>query len=242
MSIASKPIAFTFFFRYVDYTTLEQIMRRIIMLLKITAWIIPILLAITLHEAAHAWAANRLGDDTAKRLGRLSLNPFRHVDLVGTIVVPLFIMLLSHFQFVFGWAKPVPINGNKLRSPRQDEALVAAAGPIANFIMAIMWVGCLKLSSSPTLQTSYFGPFLFLAAQAGILINLMLAFINLIPIPPLDGSRILASIMPPKYAAKYMKIEPYGFLILLALLLFQVLSLIIEPLLFWSYRLIQSFM
>lgn len=210
-------------------------------LLIIITWIIPILLGITLHEAAHAWVANYLGDDTAKRLGRLSFNPFRHIDLVGTLLIPLFIAIVTHYHFVFGWAKPVPINARNFKNPRRDEALIAAAGPIINLLMAIFWFLCFKLSVHYSLKITSLSHFLFLCSQVGVLINLMLIIINLIPIPPLDGSRILASIMSPKYAAQYMKIEPYGFIILLVLLFSQILRLLIEPTLKWTFHFIQSF-
>lgn len=193
-------------------------------LVQTSIWLIPVLLAITVHESGHAWAANHLGDDTAKRLKRLSINPFRHISLIGTILVPLCIAFITHFQFVFGWAKPVPINAAKLKNPRRDEAFIAAAGPFVNFIMAALWMICCKISLIPAVQMSSIGFYLFSMGQAGVLINLILLFLNLIPIPPLDGSRILASILPPKYAAQYMKIEPYGFIILLVLLLSQTLS------------------
>jgi len=119
-------------------------MQHLTLVQTIAVWIVPILLAITLHEAAHAWMAQRCGDNTAKKLGRLSMNPFRHVDLVGTILVPIAVAVLSQFQFVFGWAKPVPINWYQLRNPRRDMALVAAAGPVSNIVMALIWASCMK--------------------------------------------------------------------------------------------------
>jgi Zn-dependent protease len=203
---------------------------------KIAVWAIPVMLAITLHEAAHAWAANRCGDSTAKMLGRLSINPVRHIDLIGTIIVPIAVAVLSGFHFIFGWAKPVPINWKLLRKPRRDSALVAAAGPLSNFLMAILWVSTLKLATLLHPETSKTGLFILLAAQAGILINLILAFLNLIPVPPLDGSRIVASLLPPKQAWYYLKLEPYGFFILVALLFTGLLGWFLQPLLEWSYN------
>ena len=200
---------------------------------------IPVLLAITLHEAAHAFVANRCGDSTAKMLGRLSINPFRHIDLVGTIIVPLLVGVLSHFQFIFGWAKPVPINWNQLRAPRRDMALVAIAGPIINLVMAILWAICFKIASLWHPETSLVALFILLAAQAGILINLLLAILNMIPIPPLDGSRVIASLLPPRKAMSYLRIEPYGFFILLFLLLTGLLSRLISPLLSGALQWIQ---
>ena len=207
---------------------------------KIAVWIIPVLLAITLHEAAHAWVANRLGDTTAKMLGRLSLNPFRHVDPIGTVLVPILIGVLSQFNFIFGWAKPVPINWNQLRKPRRDMALVAAAGPLANFIMALLWMVMFKLALMLNPNISSIALFMLLTAQAGLLINLILALLNLIPIPPLDGSRIVASLLPPRQSYLYLKIEPYGFIILLLLLVTGVLGWILNPALTWSLQLLEG--
>jgi len=207
---------------------------------KLAVWSIPVLFAITLHEAAHAWAASRLGDSTAKMLGRLSMNPLRHVDLIGTVIVPIVVGVLSNFNFIFGWAKPVPINWGRLNKPRRDMALVAAAGPLSNFIMCLMWAGCFKLATHLNPQTSSIALFLLLTAQAGILINLVLAFLNLIPIPPLDGSRVVESLLPPRLAATYLRIEPFGFIILLLLLITGALSWILTPALNWSLYLLDA--
>ena len=209
------------------------------LLQKISVWAIPVLFAITLHEAAHAWAASRLGDTTAKMLGRLSLNPLRHVDLVGTIIVPIVVALLSQFQFIFGWAKPVPINWSQLRNPKRDMALVAVAGPLTNIIMALLWAAGFKIAIMLHPQTSSPALFLLLASQAGVLINLVLALLNLIPIPPLDGSRVVASLLPYPQAMLYMRLERFGFLILAALLFTGALNWIISPALEWSLRLIR---
>lgn len=207
---------------------------------KITVWIIPVLLAITLHEAAHAWAANRCGDSTAKMLGRLSINPLRHVDLIGTLLVPILMAVLSQFQFIFGWAKPVPINWQQLRHPKRDMAFVAAAGPLANLIMALLWAACLKIALLLHSTTTYLSLFVLLMAQAGILTNLVLAFLNLIPIPPLDGSRIIVSLLPMKQALQYMKLERFGFFILIILLFTGILGWLLNPILSWSFYLIKS--
>ena len=207
---------------------------------KIAVWSIPVLLAITLHEAAHAYVASRCGDTTAKMLGRLSINPFRHIELIGTILVPIIVAVLSQFQFIFGWAKPVPINWARLRKPRRDMGLVAAAGPLANFIMALLWAICLKIASMLHPELSKPVLFMLLTAQAGLLINLILAFLNLIPIPPLDGSKIVASLLPPRKAVQYLKIERFGFLILIFLLFTGALNWLLSPLLSGSLGLIYT--
>lgn len=207
---------------------------------KVAIWAIPVLLAVTLHEAAHALVAARCGDTTAKMLGRLSLNPLKHVDLFGTILVPLLMGFLSDFQFIFGWAKPVPINWTKLRNPRRDMALVAAAGPAVNLMMVVFWAILLKVGLVLTPESSMPGLFLLLTAQAGIFINLILALLNLIPIPPLDGSRVVASFLSPKHAVQYFRIEPYGFFVLILLLMTGILGWIINPLLSGALVLIKS--
>lgn len=201
---------------------------------QIAIWILPVLFAITLHEAAHAWVAYHLGDKTAKMLGRLSFNPIRHIDLIGTIIIPIIVLVLSQFNFVFGWAKPVPINGSQLRNPRRDMALVTAAGPASNLLMAFLWAIFLKLATMLNLQSSNIALFLLLTARAGVIINLLLAYLNLIPIPPLDGSRIVASLLPPRQATQYEKIEPLGFFILLALMFTGILGWLINPPMRWS--------
>lgn len=206
---------------------------------KIAVWAIPVLLAITLHEAAHAWVAHRCGDSTAKMLGRLSINPLRHIDLLGTILVPLLIGVLTRFNFVFGWAKPVPINWNQLNYPRRDMMLVAGAGPFANVAMAILWALCFKVAWMMDPKTSMVALFLLLTAQAGILINLILAFINLLPVPPLDGSRIVAGLLKPKQAQRYQQLERYGFLILILLLISGMLGWLLNPMLLGALQFIQ---
>jgi Zn-dependent protease len=207
---------------------------------KICVWIIPILSSITLHEAAHAYAANHFGDSTAKALGRLSINPFRHVDIVGSIIVPLFIGIMSDFQFIFGWAKPVPVNWGRLRNPNRDGAIVAFAGPGANLCMALMWALCFKIGLLMDPKTSWVLVFLLLTASAGITINVLLAILNLIPLPPLDGSRIVSSFLSPQNAIQYAKIEPYGFLILIALLVTGILSAILNPVMNFTILMIRT--
>lgn len=151
---------------------------------EIAAAILPVVLAITLHEAAHAFVAYRCGDSTAKMLGRLTLNPIAHIDLIGTILVPLLVGIFSQFHFIFGWAKPVPISTNQLRHPRRDIALVTAAGPLSNLLMAFIWTALFKLATLIHPEQHMAAQFLLYASRIGILINLVLAFLNLIPIPP----------------------------------------------------------
>lgn len=201
---------------------LDQILR------EISIWILPVLFAVTLHEAAHGYAAKRLGDTTALMLGRLSLNPLRHVDPVGTVLVPA-VLLLLQTGFLFGWAKPVPVNFNNLRHPRRDMALVAAAGPGANLLMALAWAIVMKIGLLLVSNGNGFAVPLALMGQAGIAINLVLLVLNLLPIPPLDGGRVLSGLVPPSWADVLDRVEPYGLFILVALLLTHVLSYILYP-------------
>ncbi|PIZ04654.1 MAG: site-2 protease family protein [Gammaproteobacteria bacterium CG_4_10_14_0_8_um_filter_38_16] len=184
---------------------------------------IPLIFAITLHEAAHGWMASKLGDQTARIMGRVSLNPLRHIDPFGTVILPL--LMLSFGGFIFGWAKPVPIAWQHLRHPRRDMALVGAAGPAANLLMALFWGIIAKASHlvfiSPHTQDMLRSTALFihLTSRFGIMINCVLLVINLIPIPPLDGSRIVSSILSPQLARKYDRFEAYGLWIFLGLLI-----------------------
>ena len=197
---------------------------------QICIWALPVLLAITLHEAAHAYVANRCGDTTAKMFGRLSLNPIRHIDPVGTILIPIVIGVMTHFSFVIGYAKPVPINWNQLRHPQRDMVLVALAGPFSNLFMAFLWAAGFKLATTLHPESSMAALFLLVTSRAGMIINLVLAALNLLPIPPLDGSRVVSSLLPTRQAIQYEKIEPYGFLILIILVFTGVLNLILTPL------------
>jgi len=191
----------------------------------IAVWAIPVIFAITVHEVAHGWVANKLGDGTAKMLGRLTLNPIKHIDPIGTIVVPIAMVLMT--GFAFGWAKPVPVNTQNFRQPRRDMAIVAVAGPLANVVMAIMWVFFLKLAALVSDVNIAKG--LIAMGNAGIIINLVLFIFNLFPIPPLDGSKVLAGIVPPPVSDILDKIEPYGFFIVMGLLYFGVLNTIMNP-------------
>jgi Zn-dependent protease len=196
---------------------------------KIAVWFLPVLFAITLHEAAHAAVANYFGDTTAKAQGRLTLNPLAHIELFGTIILPLMILILSQFQFVFGWAKPVPLNTGLLRKPRSQSAYVALAGPLSNFIMALLWALVLKIVIVLSPTPNSIVVFVILTAQAGIFINLVFGVLNCIPIPPLDGSRVLSSLLPLKQAYLLSKVEPYGFLILILLMFSGILNLLLVP-------------
>lgn len=181
----------------------------------ISIWILPILFAVTLHEAAHGLVAHKLGDNTAYLQGRISLNPLKHIDFIGTIVVPLILLVTTHF--VFGWAKPVPVNQANLRNPRRDMALVALAGPLSNFVMAIFWIILLKLGAV-LIQAHYSaGPYLLYMSQAGVMINVVLMVLNLVPIPPLDGSRVVSSLLPPRWAYYFDRTAFAGMLLIVVL-------------------------
>ncbi|MGE3320529.1 MAG: site-2 protease family protein [Candidatus Berkiella sp.] len=203
---------------------------------NICIWALPVLFAITLHEAAHGYVAHKLGDHTAYLLGRVSANPLKHIDPIGTIVIPLILMLTS--PFIFGWAKPVPVDGRNLKNPRWDMAWVALAGPLSNFLMALIWTGFLKLGLYLVQQKVVFGVPLALMGKAGLAINLVLMVLNLIPFPPLDGSRLLSAVLPQRAAYRFNQIERYGFLILLALAVAGVLTKIIVPPVQWLSLLI----
>ncbi|MCX7167945.1 MAG: site-2 protease family protein [Rhodocyclales bacterium] len=194
---------------------------------------LPVIFAITLHEAAHGYAARHFGDPTAWQMGRISLNPLRHVDLVGTLVVPAVILLLSAGGLLFGWAKPVPVNFGNLRRPKQDMLWVAAAGPAANLAMALAWALVLKLAVG--MPEHGYAEALKEMARVGISINGVLMVLNLLPLPPLDGGRIMVSLLPHRAAWKFAQLERWGFPILLALLFFGVLDTILRPFL-WVFN------
>jgi Zn-dependent protease len=204
----------------------------------IAIYSLPVLFAITLHEAAHGYVARHFGDLTAHAQGRISLNPLRHIDVIGTLVVPLVILLLSGGRFLFGWAKPVPVNYSALRKPRQHMAWVAAAGPAANLAMAVAWALLLKLAS--LLPVNFFSVPLAAMAQAGILVNIVFMCLNLLPILPLDGGRIVASLLPHRMAWQYARLEPWGLPLLVLLLVTNVLDDILVPLVGLSHAVIQA--
>jgi Zn-dependent protease len=200
---------------------------------KVTVYALPIIFAITVHEAAHGYAAKHFGDLTAYNQNRISLNPLRHIDPIGTIILPALTVLLG--GVLFGWAKPVPVNFMNLRHPKKDMLWVAAVGPFSNLIMAIFWTILFG-------RSAYFPESMSLFIQqmsiAGISINLSLMVLNLIPLPPLDGGRIAVSLLPNHLAYKYAQVERYGFLILIILLMTHILDLIIFPLIQISQSLI----
>lgn len=193
----------------------------------VAVYALPVLFAITLHEAAHAYAAKYFGDSTAYMLGRMSLNPIKHIDPFGTILIPILLYFSTGGAFLFGYAKPVPINFGQLRKPKRDMAWVALAGPAANFVMALFWL--LMLIGLKIFLQQGEQDFFVLMARAGILTNLVMFAFNLFPIPPLDGGRILTSLLPNKYAYKFAQIEPYGFFIVMALVLLKVLYFWMTP-------------
>ena len=208
----------------------------------IAIYALPVLFAITLHEAAHGYVARHFGDMTAFAQGRISLNPARHIDPVGTILVPILILFLSKLAgasgFLFGWAKPVPVNYSALRRPRQHMLWVAAAGPAANLAMAVGWALVLKVAM--LLPGTSFSVPMRLMGEAGILVNLIFLFLNLLPILPLDGGRILASLLPHRVAWQYAKLEPWGVPVLFVLLFTKVLDGVLGPLVYASDGLIRG--
>jgi Zn-dependent protease len=191
---------------------------------EIAVYAIPVLFAITVHEAAHGYVARMFGDNTAYVLGRVTLNPVKHIDPIGTVVIPLGMVLLT--GFMFGWAKPVPVDWGSLRKPKRDMIWVAAAGPGVNLAMAVVWALLYRVLSAAGVQESYF----YLVAQAGISVNLVFMALNLLPIPPLDGGRIVSGLLPTRMSIAYSRIEPYGLFILLALMFTGALSFFLRPL------------
>jgi Zn-dependent protease len=234
----------------------------------VAIYALPVLFAITLHEAAHGYVARHFGDLTAHAQGRISLNPARHIDWIGTLAVPLGILLATGGKFLFGWAKPVPVNYSALRKPRQHMAWVAAAGPAANLVMALLWALILRAGIGLSEQRFFWeqvasvhgasgvvyallevgggvGEYAIGVAAAGILVNLVLMLLNLLPIPPLDGGRIVTSLLPGRAAWRFAKLEPWGVPVLLLLVFVpvygsNVLSLILAPLLFESEALVRA--
>jgi Zn-dependent protease len=194
------------------------------LLATIGLYAVPVVFAITLHEAAHGYVARMFGDQTAWMLGRVTLNPLKHIDPVGTVLVPISLLLLSKVMggggFLFGWAKPVPVNFGNLRQPKRDMLWVAAAGPAANFLMALGWTLVAKFATSEGVEVM---------ASAGVITNVVLMVLNLFPIPPLDGGRIAVSLLPHRLALSYARLEPYGFMFVIILLATGVLNALMAP-------------
>src|SRR3954462_1955927 len=193
---------------------------------------LPVLFAITVHEAAHGYVARYLGDNTAYSMGRVTLNPFKHIDPVGTILMPLLLYFATSGAFLFGYAKPVPVNFGQLRHPRRDSVWVALAGPASNFIQAILWAVLYTVLAGSGLQERFF----LEMAKAGVLVNLVMCAFNLFPLPPLDGGRVVAGLLPPRAAWTFSRIEPYGFFIMMGLVVAGVVgSLWLRPLIAFGY-------
>ena len=204
---------------------------------KIAIWALPLIFAITLHEVAHGYMALLFGDHTAKLSRRLSLNPIKHIDPLGTVIIPLFMLLISNF--IFGWAKPVPVDPRNLHHPRRDMAFIALAGPLANFIMALFWGLIAKLGLWAELAGGqWFGVPLIYMGGAGIMINIVIGVLNLVPLPPLDGGKLLSSLLPPRAAYYLSFIEPYSFFILILLIFSGLLINVIAPIIFFLVNLI----
>jgi Zn-dependent protease len=207
-------------------------------LIKVLVYALPVIFAITLHEAAHGYVARHFGDSTAYMLGRVSLNPVRHIDPIGTIVLPIVTLLLS--GFMFGWAKPVPVNFSNLRHPKRDSLWVAAAGPGSNIAQALIWAAVARVLSEVISPTGLAGGFWLAVAEAGVIVNVAFAILNLVPLLPLDGGRIVASLLPNRLSYAYSRLEPYGMIILILLIVTPVLSRVLNPLVLGTLRFIHA--
>lgn len=197
---------------------------------------LPLLFAITVHEVAHGWVARRMGDRTAEMLGRLTLNPIKHIDPVGTILVPAILLIAG--GFIFGWAKPVPVDPRNMRHPKRDMAIVAAAGPLSNLAMAVIWALIAKLALTMAPILPWVSVPLVMMGKIGLFLNLILMVLNLLPLPPLDGGRVLTGFLPDPLAMKFAQIEPYGMFILVGLMITGYLGKIIAPMVFVMERLL----
>jgi Zn-dependent protease len=193
---------------------------------QIAIWVIPIIFAITVHESAHAYTAYYFGDNTAKLQGRLSLNPIKHIDWIGTVIIPALMIVFT--GFAFGWAKPVPIDYRNLKKPKTDMMWIAFAGPFSNLMMGVIWAIILRLALVSHIEHTAI-LFVIFTAVAGIMINTILLVLNLLPLPPLDGSRILSGLLPTRLSVAYDKLEAYGFFIIIALMVMGLLGIILNP-------------
>jgi len=210
----------------VDFSNLLQ---------TVLIYALPVLFAITVHEAAHGYAARHFGDNTALMLGRITLNPFKHIDPIGTILMPVLLYFATSGAFLFGYAKPVPVNFGHLRNPKRDMVWVALAGPASNFVQAILWALVLVLLVALGVQERFF----LEMARAGVLVNLVMCAFNLFPLPPLDGGRVLVGLLPWKQAQLLSRLEPYGFFIVLALVVTGIVGrLWLQPLMSAGYSII----
>ena len=199
-------------------------------------FVIPVLFAVTVHEVAHGWVASQFGDQTAKSLGRLTLNPIKHIDLVGTILVPVIMFYTS--GFIFGWAKPVPVDWRNLGHPRRDMALVAIAGPAANFLMILFWAVLAKIITLLGADPNNLAQLILIMCGIGITINIVLMILNLFPLLPLDGGRVMTAMLPPNLAIPFSRLEPYGLIILVLLLFSGILWKILLPIISGTENLI----
>jgi len=199
-------------------------------------FVIPVLFAVTVHEVAHGWVASQFGDQTAKSLGRLTLNPIKHIDPVGTILVPVIMFYTS--GFIFGWAKPVPVDWRNLGHPRRDMALVAIAGPAANFLMILFWAVLAKIITLLGADPNNLAQLILIMCGIGITINIVLMILNLFPLLPLDGGRVMTAMLPPNLAIPFSRLEPYGLIILVLLLFSGILWKILLPIIGGSENLI----
>jgi Zn-dependent protease len=200
---------------------------------------LPMLFAITVHEAAHGWMAERYGDKTARMLGRITLNPIKHIDPLGTVLVPILAYLLIGFPV--GWAKPVPVNWRNFQNPRKDMGMVALAGPLSNLLMALIWWVAVIIGTLVTPVFQWLGLPLILMGEIGVFFNIALMVLNLVPIPPLDGSRVLNVFLSPRHSVAYQRLEPYGMFIVIGLLASGLLGLILFPIIDFLIGILPTF-